>query len=284
MAPFPLNARILFFKASWPARPAVRRVGVFFKATFKDQPGYDLREGETPKRRWHTILPPGEHGGGGGSYVSPAVIPNTSMAISFTGQFHVEHDEALTPEYARRFAEMVGAPDGSRVIIGDAKRLEWGETGEIAALLYHLYIKHYAIRVFADAANGEKIIRNEVLERTANAPAGFVLRLFARQVEAATRYGYARILTYAAGKPDGHMNGYYTWPRLGYNGAFSAEEKTRLPNTFRSARTVQDIMATPEGRQWWKANGWAKELIFDLRPGSRSHQVLMKYLAERRIE
>ncbi len=53
MAPFPLNARILFFKASWPARPPVRRVGVFFKATFKDQPGYALREGETPKRRWH---------------------------------------------------------------------------------------------------------------------------------------------------------------------------------------------------------------------------------------
>ncbi len=39
---------ILFFKAP---RPAPRRI-LFFKATFKDQPGYDLHEGPKGKNRW----------------------------------------------------------------------------------------------------------------------------------------------------------------------------------------------------------------------------------------
>lgn len=178
---------------------------------------------------------------------------------------------------------MIGAPDGSRVVLGDAKDLEWGEVGEIAALLYHLHIKGYAVRIFADTKTGQRMIRNEVLERTPDAPDAFILRLFAQQVDAATRYDYSCILAYAAGKPGGHMNGYYTWPRLGYDGAWNDEEKAKLPEHFRSTQTIQDLMATPEGRQWWKMNGWAKELSFDLKPDSRSHQVLNQYLTERGI-
>ena len=179
---------------------------------------------------------------------------------------------------------MIGAPDGSQVVLGDAKILEWGEVGEIAALLYHSYIKGYAVRIFADAQTGQRVIRNEVLEKTANAPNDFIVRLFAQQVAAATRYDYSRILAYAAGKPGGHMNGYYTWPRMGYDGVWNTEEKAKLPENFRSTQTVQDLMATSEGRQWWKANGWAKELSFDLKSGSRSHQVLIQYLTERGIK
>lgn len=282
---------ILFFKAhrldpAWRLPPQDRIL--FFKTTFRNRPGLwlmpmiDALNRQTARwSRLHSMIPTGSGGGSVPSKVPAA--PDPQPTVSFTGQFQVEHDSAISDDNAHRLAEMVGAPDGSRVVVGDAKTLEWGEIGEIAALLYHPYIKDYAIRVFADAATGERGIRNEVLERIANAPDGFILRLFSQQVAAAARYDYARILTYAAGKPGGHMNGYYTWPRIGYDGTFSAEESAKLPENLRTAQTVQDLMASPEGRQWWKTNGWAKELSFDLKAGSRSRQVLENYLVERKI-
>ena len=53
MRGFPDQVRILFFKPSpAPARSPARKVVLFFKATFKNQPGYDLRAGPKGQNRW----------------------------------------------------------------------------------------------------------------------------------------------------------------------------------------------------------------------------------------
>ena len=77
------------------------------------------------------------------------------------------------------------------------------------------------------------------------------------------------------------MNGYYTWPRLGYDAELEPEYRRKLPEQFRDARTVQDLMATREGAEHWKRTGYMAQMKFDTTPGSRSIQVLNRYLASK---
>jgi hypothetical protein len=84
------------------------------------------------------------------------------------------------------------------------------------------------------------------------------------------------------------MNGYYTWPRFGYNESIVSIRKKdpdlarKIREEFPDAKSILDVMITKEGRDWWKANG--TDLFnarFDLQEGSRSRFVLDTYLEER---
>lgn len=82
-------------------------------------------------------------------------------------------------------------------------------------------------------------------------------------------------------RSEGGFNGYYTWARFGYDYPISSLDGTtaaRARTKFPGARTVQDIMKTPEGRDWWFSYGSGMgDAKFDLTPGSRSMEVLTKY-------
>lgn len=119
-----------------------------------------------------------------------------------------------------------------------------------------------------------------------DAPKGFGTRVFASQVKAAVESGgYRRIATHAAGDiEDTTFNGYYTWPRLGYDAPLRRAEIELLPANLQHSRTVLDIMATPEGRAWWKENGTGRDMVFDLAENSRSRRTLDAYLKEQDIQ
>lgn len=114
--------------------------------------------------------------------------------------------------------------------------------------------------------------------------------LFANQVKSLQEAGVKKIVTAAAGagpkaRPS-NMNGYYTWPRLGYEGKIQDIEFEQFPpeiqKSMGDSRDIQDLMATPEGRQVWKDYGEGFDRMeFDLTPGSRSLKVLEAYLKER---
>lgn len=99
-------------------------------------------------------------------------------------------------------------------------------------------------------------------------------RAFGQQVEAAAAIGVEQILAECA-RGRG-MNGYYTWARLGYDAELPewAQRETGL-------RTISELMATPEGRAWWKEHGQTFAGTFDPRPGSQSRRILDAYLRER---
>lgn len=145
-----------------------------------------------------------------------------------------------------------------------------------------------------DPKTGEWIMKNELFVIGKDYPPGYGTRALRRQMEAAGKLGIARVQTDAAGgKGSGYgkrYNGYYTWPRLGYDGPVPTEYdkggKLKVPPELhpgvpRDKLLVSDLMATPEGREWWKANGTTFEASFDPRPGSRSMQVLDAYMKEK---
>ncbi len=100
-------------------------------------------------------------------------------------------------------------------------------------------------------------------------------RLFAEQVKGSKAIGINRFDTRAVrGKS---MNGYYTWPRLGYDGPVpkAARNKMKLDPKIEN---VGELLEIPGGRELWKKSGNTAELSFDLSDGSKSMNKLTEYL------
>jgi len=111
---------------------------------------------------------------------------------------------------------------------------------------------------------------------------GFGTAAFSDQVRGAFAAGANSISTMAGkgrlGRGGAAMNGYYTWATLGYDAELSQSFRRRLPPELKSAKTVQDLLETPEGERYWKDNGYMTEMNFDLTPGSPSLKRLNSYL------
>jgi hypothetical protein len=126
---------------------------------------------------------------------------------------------------------------------------------------------------------------------------GFGMAQFSDQVRTLAAIGADSIET-CAGKGGG-MNGYYTWARFGYDTELKEGWRRAVPrmaerllltqgvepleagkraNALGEAKTVQDLMASEDGRVLWKAKGYMESMSFDLSPGSRSLAVLNDYL------
>lgn len=107
---------------------------------------------------------------------------------------------------------------------------------------------------------------------------GLGTKIFSEQVQAMSSAGVSRIECAAVRDEDEGLNGYYTWARLGYDG--SIPEEASLSEKFRSAKTVQELMAMPGGQEEWKENGATFNGTFSLEKGSRSMEILDAYIAE----
>jgi hypothetical protein len=140
--------------------------------------------------------------------------------------------------------------------------------------------------------DGTKTIHNELFEGK-----GLGITMLGRQVENATKWGFTSIDTVAGGfgsgttgkrTKEGDYNGYYTWPRLGYDGRIPSEIVDRLPPAIRTnaeaaGYKLSGIMSTKGGRDWWMGHGTELKVKFDLTPGSYSQDTLNTYLKHRGV-
>jgi hypothetical protein len=132
------------------------------------------------------------------------------------------------------------------------------------------------------------ILDDELADGSPNPWKGKGTEMVANQIAALRKLGAARSELFAA--RSNSMNGYYTWPRLGYDGPLSRSVlesmsmndadhlRGRLP---KRGATIQDLFALPGGKEYWKEHGDSIDLSFDLRDGSKSLLVLQAYLEER---
>lgn len=109
--------------------------------------------------------------------------------------------------------------------------------------------------------------------------------LFAAQVRALRAAGFTKITASLAGnKKRSSWNGYYSWARVGYLPSHQAVEEhwvNKFKAAGKTATTFADIIATAEGRAWWKEHGDGFHGEFDLADGSYSMRTLEGYLKER---
>jgi len=172
------------------------------------------------------------------------------------------------------YAGLAGAPDDARVELGtwqDELSLELGDSRE-GQYRGYLYVRRRgpALVMF----NAGLQILHSGMQRW-----GWGLRVFHRQLENATVLGIARIEAVAGRRDD--ENGYYTWPRFGFEGRLPRKIQARLPPSLACARTVLDLMESDHGRLWWQRHGCTIRVVFDLADGSRSREVFRRYVDEK---
>jgi hypothetical protein len=204
-----------------------------------------------------------------------------ALAALFPG---ADYDAAV-----QHVASAVGAPDDAKVFVfEDQDAPEGGPSVKVS--IKHPAIKNAVRRIGVDE-HGKRYIENIFLEVKEKGK-GFGSDLFSSQVENARDHGFSYITTHAGGNPGdkGGLNGYYTWPMLGYDCSVDdiglddrscAKKAAQIRAKFPDAKTVRDVVEAPEGREWWKANGAEFEGKFELGGDSRSYRAMQAYMAER---
>lgn len=172
---------------------------------------------------------------------------------------------------AWEYAGLAGAPDGARVKLGTFGGQLSIETSHRSASCYRLY--HYVERRPAGVVivkDGFQILLGSMRRK------GLGTRIFHRQLENARALGVVRIETRAGRSED--ENGYYTWPRFGFDGPLSKRIKQALPLGLEHVDTVLELMDCEKGRMWWREHGETIDVAFDLSDGSRSQKVFQRYV------
>lgn len=143
---------------------------------------------------------------------------------------------------------------------------------------------------YFSTSDGKRYVYNAHFQIDADSPhKGSGARLFSDQVDALINHGVKTMGTFAGGSPEGlssgGMNGYYTWPRLGYDGEMMSHAKAKLPPELKDgmgdSKSVLKLFSLPGGPEWWKENGHSFSATFDLSPGSPNIKALRRYIAER---
>jgi hypothetical protein len=177
------------------------------------------------------------------------------------------------PLHLEEYAGLAGAFDEAKVEVGASGGRLYIEMGDPFAAYrghYYLYRKEAATVLLNDGFH----IHVRAMRRH-----GLGLRMFLRQARNAAALGVARIDAVAGRRHD--ENGYYTWPRFGFECVLPASIRRFLPVGLEQSHTVLDVMACEKGRSWWEEHGVTVRMSFDLAPGSRSQRTLVQYVRAR---
>ena len=216
--------------------------------------------------------------GGGGTYTfggSPASVTRgkgvTESCVQAFGRDLTDNE----------LNDLAGAPDGATINVKNLRPF-----GGLEITATH---KAYGLdmrRLVSD--DGQRITNDHFYVNQNKKTEGMGTRAFATQITLAKQLGVETIRT-TAGKSRAMraslttpaipaMNGYYTWPRLGYDAAISPRKlfdqkgKTKAyGETVRkeytklgSPHAVSDLMKTEEGRSFWKKHGVQSQMQFSL--------------------
>ena len=137
-------------------------------------------------------------------------------------------------------------------------------------------------KVMARPDTGELVLDSLYLKEKGT---GKGTKIFSEIESNATAQGFDRITCIAGGKGgEKGQNGYYTWARLGFDANLPEHIVSKAKDGGFDASKVSDLMKTPEGRSWWKDNGCALEMTFDLSDDSYSQKTLAEYVSSRSDE
>jgi len=175
----------------------------------------------------------------------------------------------------REYAALAGAPHGAETLVGvldGSLYLEMRDhqgIGCLAVTLVHLVRRRLVIvndgfHIHCRSFQGQ----------------GIGLQIVSRQIHQAQRIGARRIDATAGRSPS--ENGYYTWPRFGFDAPLPPEIQFALPTDLGPARNLLDLMRSRKGRSWWRGHGTTIDVSFDLSEHSRSWRAFRRYRDKKR--
>lgn len=224
--------------------------------------------------------------------LDPTVRPSSSgFAHNFAA--NPEDREATEDRLEKLFGHRVSMEEAAKLAgalhPGDVK-IEEGGQGGTSVSVYVRTADYTMTRTF-ERYRGKLVCHNDhfALLRQEDKGSGLGTQILTQQVQVLSEKGFDRIETYAAGEgtkytggKSSYYNGYYTWPRLGYDAPIPKMQRDKLPANLASAKRLSDLMRTEQGRAWWKENGKGLSMKFDLKAESKSRQVLEAYGQEKK--
>ncbi len=216
-----------------------------------------LRCGAMPGRIWPAR-----------SRAAVAIVSSEETAVSrLSGQLFGKR----FPDW--RYAGLGGAPDAAEVQVSpyqNALHLDVGDPNH----------RYRAVSLVRRVGSVLVLIKDGFhIHDVAIQRRGLGLLIFHRQLQNAQALG-VRYIFARAGRDAGE-NGYYTWPRFGFDGPLARGVREILPPPLNHARSVLDLVDCPEGRRWWREFGHTIDVRFDVADGSRSQCVFERYLRNR---
>ena len=82
-------------------------------------------------------------------------------------------------------------------------------------------------------------------------------------ISAAKKMGVKKIVA-GARRGEG-VNGYYSWASYGFDAPIPFGRIMELPESLSTAKTIQDLMKTKEGREWWKEWGTSTVMTYEIK-------------------
>lgn len=253
--------------------------------------GFDPNQPRDYHGRW------GE--GGGGRVDSPATTEENPTAVKDSDVLY--DDGTWTVSIQGNLEDTLDTMENLDLTAEDLIDLTGTISGKMDMVVGSLDERTLLINVEHDKYDAIRVIREGRIENesffvnTKEKDKGIGTSVLSRQVRAAIRHGFERIDTYGIRAdnpdPDFASNGYYTWARLGYDapiygndsnapaGLDVRELQARFDKTG-GKLMLSDLMASQEGRDWWREHGWSKNMTFDLSKGSLSRHVLNAYVRE----
>lgn len=145
-----------------------------------------------------------------------------------------------------------------------------------------------SLRVSVERFSNGVVLDYESIMFTDDAPKGLGATAFLRAAQAARRLGINRVELLAAGGATYKLgrswteefNGYYSWPRFGFDTPLTEETKKLLAGSHdrEACTSLLDLMSCDA--KWWSENGGGCRMTFDLSKGSRSWHTLNAYLVD----
>jgi hypothetical protein len=131
-----------------------------------------------------------------------------------------------------------------------------------------------AERIYRDAT-GALVVHNDFAHNDLGSRTAGSGRTVLHSLAAMRDQGISRVEAVAARADASGIRGYETWPKIGANGPLPQSVAAAARSAFGpGVRTVQDVIAQPGGRAWWRVHGNSFDATFDLRPGGATRAIL----------
>jgi hypothetical protein len=208
-----------------------------------------------------------------------------ASAALFGGSYKVKRDasfDSATQAILGRtltdaeVGEMIGAMGGARIeTVTDGD----GPEAQISFVVRHPSLMSASERTLFRNTKGEVELRLDYLALKPDVRGGVGARIMAREIQGAEKAGVQKVSLIAAGGPGAELNGYYTWPRLGFNAPIPTIQRPG----YMGAKDMHDLFSRPGGAELWKQHGYQMEMSFDPRRGSPHRQIFDGYIQQKGI-
>ncbi|MGN5480219.1 hypothetical protein ACTMU2_35765 (plasmid) [Cupriavidus basilensis] len=171
-------------------------------------------------------------------------MPDRITSQHFTGQSAVtlEPGAENLPVPIADVPKLIGAIDGSEISVSFDDETYVFE-------IRHPWLEDPMIRVLSwDADEGARrlIINQNFKILGPHRRKGLGVRSIATEMRMALHLGIPAVSCIAAGAPGDTLNGYYTWPVLGFNADLTPHDIQALPPDFVGCRSLNDLMQRRE--------------------------------------